>query len=363
MATDSPAADPAPPRHRFRGGHRDLGRAHGEECRDLVVEHLARARARMAGLGVDPADAAGAAVEYAPHVRRHAPGLHEEITGVAEGAGIGLEDAYLLQLRAEVADLFERRRPASECSTFVATAGATAGDGSFIAQNIDLPNDYRGLGVVLELHAPGVPAVLQYTPAGQVSYVGINDRGLGVFANFLSCDGWRRGFPRYLLSRAALGQRDVPAATALLRTIPRASSRNLIMLDSARRAVSFENTVERDACLEPDGGILAHTNHYIADALTDAEAATPDDLENSRTRLKRLRELLDRDRGRLDLDRLIAVARDRSLPHALSRLPGERPDPHLSTVASVIAEPSAGRMHIAPGPPSHSAYRTYAFAK
>ncbi|MEJ7757322.1 MAG: C45 family autoproteolytic acyltransferase/hydrolase [Nocardioidaceae bacterium] len=120
----------------------------------------------------------------------------------------------------------------AECTTFAVLPIAAADGTPLVGQNADLPALYSQLGVVIHVVPDDGPAVLMLTPAGQVSYIGINDRGLGVFGNFLSCDGWRVGFPRYLLTRPALLHDTVRGAVAAVRNVPRASSRNLIMLDA-----------------------------------------------------------------------------------------------------------------------------------
>ena len=225
-------------------------------------------------------------MQYRPYVRAFAPYLDEEVVGVAEGAGLTLEEAYLLQLRAEAAAIPTAgpaplpRLTASddagdECTSVAVLPEATGTDSGLIAHNADLPAFYREVGVVLEIVPDDAPAVLMLTPAGQVSYIGMNDRGLAVVANYLTCDGWRVGFPRYFLSRVALTHQTVDAAIAAVRAIPRASSRNLVMLDAHGTAADLETTPTEDARLDPEDGILAHANHYVAPALQAEERATP----------------------------------------------------------------------------------------
>jgi hypothetical protein len=195
------------PYFRFSGSHVEIGRQIGESCRDLIHQHLDLAVSRLeANAGVSRAAAIGEALMYRPFVQAHARFFDEEIEGLARGAGIELGEAYLLQLRAELAEV---RPPAGgeagdECTSFAVLPAQTSNGIGLVGQNADLPAFYRDIATVLELVFDDMPSVLMLTPAGQVSYLGINNRGLGVFANFLTCDGWRRGFPRYLFSRLAL---------------------------------------------------------------------------------------------------------------------------------------------------------------
>ncbi|GAA3742890.1 isopenicillin-N N-acyltransferase-like protein [Spinactinospora alkalitolerans] len=354
--------------HRFRGSHRSIGRQHGTACADLVAEHLDLALARLASAGVDRATATAVAAEYRPFVQEYAGHLDEEIAGIAEGAGITLAEAYLLQLRAEVyADVLGSPATANECTTFAALPEATATGTGLAGQNADLPDLYAGLMIVVHIEPDDGPEILMATPAGQVSYIGISSTGMAVFANFLNCEGWRRGFPRYLLSRFAMHHAGVAQACSALRDLPRASSRNLVLLDAAGTAVDFENTPRRSALLPPEDALLAHSNHYLAPDLLDEERSNARYLRNSRIRHARMRHLLKENHGRLDPPTMAAILRDRDdgadglSVHAEDHR--ERGDEdHYMTVASVIAEPARGRIWVSAGPPSRSRYVEYSFA-
>lgn len=280
-------ADPTVfPSFRLAGTHRQIGRQFGEAAAVLIRHHLHRALERLeAHSSLSRTDALAAAMQYRPYVQAFAPFLDEEIVGVAEGAGLRLEEAYLLQLRAEAAAvpaataaplprLTADDDAGDECTSVAVQPEATAIGSGLIAHNADLPAFYREVGVVLEIVPEDAPAVLMLTPAGQVSYIGMNDRGLAVVANYLTCDGWRVGFPRYLLSRVALTHQRVDDAIAAVRAIPRASSRNLVLLDAEGTAADLEMTPTQDARLEPGDGLLAHANHYVAPALHAEEQAT-----------------------------------------------------------------------------------------
>lgn len=348
---------------RFAGTHRQIGRQYGEVCASLIKQHRDLAVERLWALsGVAPTQALEEALRYRPFVSRYAGFLDEEIQGMAEGAGISLAEAYVLQLRAELHGQDSAPEANGECTTFAVLPEAATDGTPLIGQNADLPHFYSELGVVVEIVPDDAPATLMLTPAGQVSYIGINDRGLGVFANFLSCDGWRVGFPRYLLTRLALLHDSVDEAVAAVRGVHRASSRNLIMLDADGTAADLETTPAEDAYLEPEGGILAHSNHFVGEKLLDKEARAGEHLRESHARLERIRELLEAGRGRLDVGAMQTIFRDRgSLPHPICRMPGDD-DSDTVTFASVIAEPTRGRIWVSVGPPNEHEYRAYTFS-
>lgn len=348
------------PFHRFSGSHRSIGRQYGEACVELIVRHRDLALESLSVNANLSASAALAATEvYRQYVLEHAAFLDDEIQGVAEGSGLSLAETYLLQLRAE---LHRHGNAATdtpgECTTFAVLGEAAAGGTPLVGQNADLPAFYSEISVVIHVAPDDGPEVLMLTPAGQVSYIGINDRGLGVFGNFLNCDGWRAGFPRYLLTRLALRHDSVQKAVGAVRSVPRASSRNLIMLD-ATAALDIETTPGDTAVLSPERGILAHSNHFLSPVLLDEERAEPAKLKNSQVRYDRMTELLSADRGALDMATMQRILRDRvTAPDAVCIAPGDEEVDNI-TVASVIAQPTLGQLTVAVGPPHEHAYVSY----
>jgi isopenicillin-N N-acyltransferase-like protein len=305
------------------------------------------------------------AYRFEPFVADAAPFFVEEIRGVAAGAGISIEEAWLLQLRAELGVVPAEalvKEPGDECTSYAVLPEATADGNALIGQNADLPGFYGRLGVIVELVFDDMPKVLMLTPAGQVSYLGINDAGMGAFANYLTCDGWRVGFPRYLLSRLALSRTSVVDALAAIRALHRASSRNLMLMDGHGIAVDLETTPTSDAEIHPVDGILAHANHYDSPELQSEERANPEYLPNTRTRGATMWRLLNENRGRLNADLMETILRDRSsYPDCLCRVDADNPQHDSMTFASLIAQPGIGSMRVAVGPPHEHEYIVHTF--
>ena len=355
------------PLHRFEGTHREIGQQYGEACRDLIHQHRDLALDRLrAKLDITPDEALDRTLWYRPSVQHHAPFFDDEINGMAEGSGISLAEAWLLQLRAEVAIVTERgldAEPGDECTSFAVLPDATADGIAMVGQNADLPPFYREIGVVAEMVFADMPAILMLLPAGQVSYLGINDRGLGVGANFLTSDGWRTGFPRYLFSRLALTHDTVDAAIDTINGLHRASSRNLIMVDAQGTAADLETTPASTGRIDPRNGLLAHANHFASPEMQQEERARPANLANSRQREATMWRLLEERHGALDPSAMQQILRDRaSGPDCLCRHADDHPEWDTMTCASIIAQPAEGRMWIAPGPPDQRDYTEYAFA-
>ncbi|TBL76381.1 C45 family autoproteolytic acyltransferase/hydolase [Paenibacillus thalictri] len=351
------------PFYKFSGTHREIGRQYGEACCDLIKKHRDLAIRRLKADRLPRELLHETILRYRAFVQKYAPYFDEEVEGISEGAGISVADAYLLQIRAEIDNEMKKY---TECTTFAVLPEATSDGTGIIGQNADLPAFYKEVGVVVEFVPDDGHAHLVLTPAGQISYIGINSNGMGVFANFLTCDGWKAGFPRYMFSRYALYCDSVSEAIEALRGLERASSRNLIMMDKYGNAVDMENTPERDGLILPEQGILAHSNHYTLPSFAGEEKLTGTELENSRARQDRMQQLLTDNRGKLNASLMKSLLRDReTYPYPLCRMPGDgangAPDYDIITFASVIAEPSKGQMWVALGPPNQYEYKLYSF--
>lgn len=366
----SAATPPATfPIYRFSGSHFEIGKQFGEACAERIHLHLDLAQSRLEQKqNIPRAHALANAYRFQPFVEASAPFFVEEICGLAAGAGITIEEAWLLQLRAELGVVPAEKlkdEPGDECTSYAVLPDATSDGHAMAGQNADLPSFYGRLGVMIEMEFDDMPKVLMLTPAGQVSYLGINDAGMGAFANYLTCDGWRVGFPRYLLSRLALTKESIPDALTAIRGVERASSRNLMLLDGkgTGTAVDLETTPTRDAEIHPVDGLIAHANHYDAPDMADEERANPAYLPNTRTRGATMRRLLDERRGSLNPETMQDILRDRSsYPDCLCRMDVDNPQHDSMTFASLIAQPTEGRMWVAFGPPHEHDYVEYAFS-
>ncbi len=354
------------PFYHFSGSHYQIGLQYGSCCHDMIRKNLDLSLQRLQGrCGASREQVMHASSKYRPFLLRFAPYLDEELRGLADSTGISLEEIYFLQLRAEIERTFTSsngENPGLECTTFAISAAGTAGQSPLAGQNADLPSFYAELCLVMEITPQDHPAVLMLTPAGQVSYIGMNASGLCVFANYLVCDGWRHGFPRYCLSRLALTQDTVDKAEQLLLAVDRASSRNLLMVDSQGEILDLEFSAQRYARLTSADGRFVHTNHFLSPGMLAEERASPADLVNSKQRLARLQQLIDAEFGSLDVEKLQTFLRDRgTYPDPICIEPGDPGQGDEMTVASLIADPTHGCLWAAVGPPSNNPYQPYSF--
>lgn len=351
------------PFFQFKGTHEEIGRQYGKSCVELIHKHLNFVKKNLqVGIKISVEDVKKKALSYRPYVREYASFLDEEIKGVAKGANISLGEAYLLQVRAEINNHVSQ----NECTTFAISSEATKDNIPLAGQNVDLPSFYSEIGVVMELKPNYGPKILMFSPAGQVSHIGISSEGIAVFANAITCDGWGEGLPRYMFSRLALTCQTVDEAITKLSNIKRSSARNIIMMDKNGDILNYENTPTDDAVIKPENGILAHTNHYLAKNLLNEEKTTGYLLENSQTRLDRMNLLLISNYKGIDIKKIKIFFRDRNnSPNSICQTTedSEMLNKDFKTCASIISAPSKGEFWVAMGPPNWNEYKCYSFSE
>lgn len=349
------------PFYSFKGTQREIGQQFGEACSDLIKKNLELSLERLTSkMDVGSKKTLDEEVlKSRSSVCQYAPFYDEQIQGVAEGAGISLADAYFIQLRAEAYRYFEEM---GDCTSFVVLPEATEDGVSLIGKNADLPGYATEVGVIMECKPNDSPSYLTVTLAGLVSYEGINELGMGVTANFLDTGGWRPGVPRYMFPGLALTQNSVEDAVRIIRNVHRASSRNIMILDSkVEKAVGMEVTPIRDALYQPNNGMLYHSNHFICEELLEEERSKGRFLTNSKARLNRMEQLMKENHGRINKDVMQAILSDREgVPDCICM--NADGDNESVTFSSVIAIPSKREIWITSGPPNKNEYKRYALS-
>lgn len=344
------------------GTHLEIGHQLGRECREGIQHALQRVGDEIARF-TTLEQARKRAEKYVPFIERDAKHMLEEIEGLADGAGISMAEALMLQLRFELVGF--DGQGGEGCSSFAIVDGGHRVSG----QNVDAPSWHKELGMVLEIRTPDGPDLLMYNYyPGMIGYLGINSAGLSVFGNAVVSPGWRIGFPRYLAVRLALEQETVAEAEARATHLHRASTINLMITDRQGNIRDLELDVEEVGVLDPVNGRLFHTNHYLCPSLLKKECLLPlipDTIDRLRVGAERLEaiSLSDQDTdvvvtmGRLLSDHSIgpsSICRHRA---EISQYEGDQ----WVSIGSIIAEPDYGRMNVCFGNPCELTYQEFRF--
>ncbi|MBI5759491.1 MAG: hypothetical protein HZA46_13305 [Planctomycetales bacterium] len=336
----------------------DLGRSHGHQAKDRICGFLDYLQA---SLKISRASLRTRAERFEPLFQRYCPHLLDEVVGLADGAGIHRLDALAAQLRGELTGVTD-----DACTTFVVRRDKSADGGTLIGQNSDTPAELMDYAYVLRLAPVHGPRILMWTFGGMLGYHGVNEYGVAHFANALGGGpAWKLALSHYPLKRMLLEQRSLADVRRLLRDVPVCSNGNYVVCDGAGEIADFELTSEGPLEMPDDGlGVVAHSNHYLCAPHACSDNFTRS-LPDSFPRLRRMQELLHSRLGRLTVDDLKCFLGDHEgYPTSICRHPhAGAEDPMLPssgrTVASLIAEPDHGRLHIARGNPCETAFVTY----
>jgi isopenicillin-N N-acyltransferase-like protein len=345
---------------RVHGKPYERGYQHGAQCGDIIGRYASVLLDTIAGEAAlraleqkGPAlrreDLLARALAFLPQIEAFAPHLVEEIRGIADGARLPFAEALLCNVRAEVMGLDR-----AGCTSFAAGRGATA-DGSILSgQNSDQSPLNTDLQIVLHVEPDEGPACLMASFAGLVGYPGLNEAGVSFFQNALSTPTWLAGgIPHYLVKRVLLEQTSLEGCLAVFRRARLCSSANYVLTDR-QSIVDVETTPDGFAVVPPEGDLVTHGNHFVHPDLVAQEALLPL-LPDSACRAPRLRSLLEGKVGALTLADVKAMLSDHDRrPTSICRH-----EEGLVTIASIIAEPDQGRLHVAVGNPCENEYVAY----
>ena len=319
--------------------------------------HTAREyyRAIMAKKGMPWEAVRRFAGKYAEKIRDFSPELIDEIGGIAAGAGVTPEDILAINLRYEIAKFGS----IPECTTGVTLPKATASGTTFAFKNWDFSQGVMKHLLVLHIVAGDI-RILGLTEAGQLIRDGFNNFGISINANNLQSVHDHAGFgiPVTFLRRKVLMSRSFEEAAQIIRQAPRTVSNNILLADGiAGRAIDFEWHPEGADELFPEDGILTHANHFVMHPELDAITGRP------KNRDVRLRELLTKENGRIDVPIIQAAMRDHKYyPLSICGHPDPGAGPYGAdriTVSSMITDFTGGCAYICGGPPCEDDYVRY----
>ena len=363
----------------IHGSPRERGRQYGGHARERIVKSIESYARLFAYCGLAWRDVQQRALPYRDEIARVAPGLLDEIDGIAEGAGIAMPEILALNARTEILpptypsdpspqmpSILAANRAAGvatqydwgECTALAVLPEASSDGHTWLAQNWDWIGEQRAALVVLRITGDDGVRAMTLTEAGMLAKIGLNDRGVGVCLNILRStdDGQKPGMPVHVLLRHLLDCGSVHEACAAAQSMTHGASSNILVADAGGHAASLELSPRGVAIISSGNGTLAHTNHYL-DAQQGAYAATLSPLATTEQRLAcAMRHAA---RGRLGRAELEALLRDDSEgPQSVCRQPDPAlvPEVRIESVAGVVMDLTARTMWIAPDVPSKVAF-------
>lgn len=365
-------------RIRVSGSPRERSEQYGRKAREQM--HLIRDGYERAFAAKGTAwDAARAhARQYLPAFEAHAPGLLEELEGIAAGSGLSFDDVLTINCRSEIlyaatvsrhaaiADAGEVLRAGArgECSALALEADRSPTGASLVAQNWDWL-EVLGPGVVLlEVERDDGPNYVTLVEAGLLAKVTMNAHGLamGITTLATTLDGGIGGLPFHALIRRLADAPHVSGALEWLAGVPRATSGNYLLAGEHGAILNLETSPGSTANISAQAsrtGALAHTNHFL-DPIPGGHDLAALAMPDSFVRWGRVDRTLAGE-GPVSRAALTALFSDHTdFPNAVCCHPDPSADPRdrWATLASVILHPRDRTWEVAAGRPCEEKWHT-----
>ena len=303
-----------------------------------------------------------------PVIGEYDADILEELEGIAQGADVSLEEIVALNARYETvfSQSTVQQLLKGGCTAVTALPQATKNGHTLIGQNWDYKPRFQELSLVLEVEQEGKPKIITHTEAGVVCHKGMNSAGLGICLNALvsNRDRFEATTPFLIMARGILKADSFSQAMMAVLSAKVTVSFNFLIAHRDGEAIDLEVSPVDVGFLHPEGGILTHSNHFIAltnreDLIDIFKAVAPDSL----FRAHRARQLLESEKGQIDVGSFQRVLKDHfSYPNSICRhvdTRNEEPQ-QLATLSSVIMDLTAGAFYLTEGVPCQNEYHKLA---
>lgn len=350
-----------PPLVKVSGTHLEIGRQIGEARQEAVRRSIKNARILLEKtyeeLELTWEGARIHARKYIPFAQERYPRYVDELTGIAEGAGVDFDDlAVLNALEAVTTDALHL----TKCTSMAVNEERTADGHVLVAHNEDwLPEDEPDVFVV-QASPVDEPPFLAMTYGGLLPNIGFNAYGLAQCCDSVHPSDSRIGIPRVIASRAVLGARTIADAIRFMLVPHRAAGYNHLLAHESGELYNVEVSARRFAILYGEEGFVVHTNHFLNTAMQAVEHE-PDELIDTRVRYFRALRLL-KATPLHTIKTLQAIQRDHiNYPNSICNHTDEQADPldRTKTINAIVMDLTARVMHLAWGNPCQTNYYTY----
>ena len=312
-----------------------MGRQHGEVLKGRFV----------------PPPASERKIEFAERceemVAEHAPGLLDELRGVADAGRVDLQllKAFVLVLGVE-----------PRCTVF-AVSGDHAADGApLFARNYDWDESFQQYFTAAWAKPSGGLSSLSFTDHMVGRYGGVNEAGLAVAITLIPAYNRRPtpGVRVNLATRWVLDTcRTTEQAASYLEEIPHQIGQNLLLADRDGVIARVETSGEKTVVDFADEGFSATTNHYLSPEMKHLESEDRP-LESSRRRLANVLSWFGGREGLVGVDdvRFVLSDHDRGVCNH-----GEHEGARFGTIWSWIAPLDRRLVYLCDGPPCKNEYK------
>ncbi len=252
----------------------ERGVQYGRACREEILLSTRNYAYRLSKI-MSWQEAQRRALQYLPAIREAGKEYIEEMQGIADGAGVNFAEIVMINSRSEPLEPIPDRGAPQECTAFSVIPPASADGAVMAGQNWDFSRAHREAVVVLRiLPGNGKPGILMFPEAGMIGAMGMNNAGIGLTLNALSTPAKAYGLPLHIRMRRILEQNTMDKAYGMAVNGDQPAPANLIITHKDGIALGIELDPAGIDVLQPENGVLVHTNHFIGPKFTTRTCAT-----------------------------------------------------------------------------------------
>jgi len=351
----------------LEGSPKERGYIHGEALKTEIFEVLERYKYslkishnknpdQLIDYFISNTNFLAAVTKWSPH-------LLDEIEGIAEGAGTEFKEIFAMQMAAhdegwwffknwEVFDKY------SSLGFFKSIDQPV-----LVAQNLDLPNFFEGLEVLL--HIKNEESSLEsyiLSHAGFLGEFGVNNQSVAICCNSLSShlNNSPNGLPFTFIIRSVLEQPNLTKAEEFLNKIQHASAQNYI-IGGLEGVICYECSANKVIQFEPylNAQRIYHTNHALKNDDIIVPALKPTNLSTSQDRLDYLKARLKDFSKKITIDTIKNILRSHFGPICVHH--NNQPNSGYTFSSVIFSLTTPPTLYLTVGPPCLKEYEEFMF--
>ena len=262
------------------------------------------------------------------HHEAFCPDLMDEMRGMADATGIGLNELVIMNGFTDFVDIVANPAILGDlrtggvlpgdggdggCTAFIVDPAVTGDGRGYLGQTWDMHTSATPYVMLLDVQPQAGPRLLTFTLTGCVGMIGMNEHGVAVgINNLLGADG-QVGVHWVYVVRKMLAQRTVGDALAVLRSAQLSGAHNYLLLGPDETGMLRGYNVEQMATrafASPVADYFVHTNHCLISEMTAVERPRKaTSLASTHARQAQAGAYLAQRVGRIDVDTLVALTR------------------------------------------------------
>lgn len=283
----------------FSGKPRERGKQYGTKFKDAIHSFLDKEIYEVCAKHASRDQLLSYAGQCTKAIQEYAPTITEELEGMAEGAGMKLEEIVLITMHEETAGHKDGKLPPVQHCTAIGAAPPDTKDGhTYVGQNWDWMASVYGLSQMLLWKRPEGPNLLAYSYPGLWVGAGLNSAGVALcwtWGDGRGIKGPRAGIPAYVLIAQMLYQDTLAGALEEAERAKHAGWFAFVLGDSKGQLATVEATPEKLVIQKPRGH-TARASYACREILGGAD----DEPLKIHPQCQRMLDLLAESKGKLD---------------------------------------------------------------